>query len=475
MNIQVLCLVIIGCFTSSSLTAYTPVSIVSLWRHGARSAAFNTLNQTYIHEFGKANLLPNGMRMHYSLGAQVRHNYKDSLFSEPSTWNSTVVRTSETERTYLSAVSHLQGLLPVGTGYNITTPTALQYTKPPTPTPDVTFTSDFSIPTGVNTPFITTVPKVQDNFFNAGMKTLCNNQYYATKKIYKKMIADQQPRVQSLADKLEKIYPAKKLYGEDEHNLETMSYFYDLASASRTYDGKLLPNLTEDIYHELHYARGAQYLEQKYPTKFFRKFYTDKMARETIRVMKAKINGDKDHTMIKFYGFSGHESNIMPFMDGYDLMSASCQLEKLEALQNGKTIDETKLGCLYDAPVFAANFIWELSQGADKEYYVKTTYNGKAVISENLCNSFVDTVYCKFDDFEEKMELNFYADGGYDSHCTAANKDEDDDFKPPLIKSWLILCMIMAAFIALLMIILLLLCCMLMRQSAQSKDNLLDR
>ena len=100
-------------------TKKVPIMLAEVWRHGARSSVYNVLHQEYADKVGLGNVIGNGLRSHYLLGNQIREDYKDTLFSGPSFFNTTKVFTTDTERTYLSAVAHIDGLLPAGTGQQI--------------------------------------------------------------------------------------------------------------------------------------------------------------------------------------------------------------------------------------------------------------------------------------------------------------------------------------------------------------------
>lgn len=73
---------------SSVLSAdpkFVPQTIIELMRHGARAPLVNLFNEAYITEQGPGNLTANGMRMHQTLGQQLRANYPEIFNSDALT------------------------------------------------------------------------------------------------------------------------------------------------------------------------------------------------------------------------------------------------------------------------------------------------------------------------------------------------------------------------------------------------------
>jgi hypothetical protein len=94
------------------------VFVVETCRHGARAPhdayAWDQGNWTE----GLSELTPEGMRMHYLNGVEFRSRYSGSLLSESYFSNEIYVRSTDVNRTIMSAQSQLEGLYPYGPALN---------------------------------------------------------------------------------------------------------------------------------------------------------------------------------------------------------------------------------------------------------------------------------------------------------------------------------------------------------------------
>ena len=75
---------------------------------------------------------------------------------------------------------------------------------------------------------------------------------------------------------------------------------------------------------------------------------------------------------VKLRMYSGHDSNVLPFMLRYGIMDEEC-LENLYETGQSNRQCETH-------PTFASIFIWELNQRvSDQKFFVRILFNGKDV------------------------------------------------------------------------------------------------
>ena len=95
------------------------IAVVEICRHGARAPTtfmpwdnYNTWPQ------GPGELIPEGMRQHYLLGAELRNRYiiQEQLLVPDYFQPNIYVFSSDYNRTIMSAQSQIQGLFPYGTG-----------------------------------------------------------------------------------------------------------------------------------------------------------------------------------------------------------------------------------------------------------------------------------------------------------------------------------------------------------------------
>jgi hypothetical protein len=101
---------------------YKPTMIGALWRHGARTSKRDLWKIQDKQTFDKKELIGNGERMLYVLGRQLSQIEYPDLFKSTEPRKS-LIYSSETERTILSAQSLAMGLYPPGKGPE-TTPQA---------------------------------------------------------------------------------------------------------------------------------------------------------------------------------------------------------------------------------------------------------------------------------------------------------------------------------------------------------------
>lgn len=159
-------------------SAYKPLMISELFRHGARTA-YND-DAPYILKTGIGNLTGNGQRMHFVLGQQVRENYK-SLFNytkeNPVSNMDYILYSSIVQRCIISANSHLLGLFPPGEWVGDLITSEKAFTRMPDFDAEITvkFENDTksALPLGLRVFPILTQTKSDDYIFFPGIRESC--------------------------------------------------------------------------------------------------------------------------------------------------------------------------------------------------------------------------------------------------------------------------------------------------------------
>lgn len=315
---------------------------------------------------------------------------------------------------------------------------------------------------GINTPYVKTIPEADDNFFGRNTKILCYNEIQRADKAFQLYNTMIMPKFQKVADELNKIYPSLQYFNQSQYDLITMKKLLGIAITYRYYTGKLLPKMTEDLYQQLLLAKGVTIIEKDFGSPLYKKIWADKMTRNLISFMDAKVKGDQGYENTTFVGYSGHDKSIFAYLLGYGLISSKCQLEKFEAYGTKKVIDTNQTGCIYDVPSFAANFKWELSQEG-KDFYVRVLYNGAPVTTREVCSKFVNGTYCPYADFKTNTMALFTLPDGYYSVC------ERKPVPNPFLHSWEMIILLMGGAILLLLALLCLMCCILARSNSQDR------
>eukprot|EP01016_Furgasonia_blochmanni_P038430 TRINITY_DN4646_c0_g1_i1.p1 TRINITY_DN4646_c0_g1~~TRINITY_DN4646_c0_g1_i1.p1 ORF type:complete len:356 (-),score=32.41 TRINITY_DN4646_c0_g1_i1:61-1128(-) len=95
--------------------------LIHIFRHGARSPLKFPVHPEYWKDTQPGELMQAGTRMHYLLGTEMRKRYIINNPFLPNNYTSTslYVRSTDFNRTMMSALSFLQGLYPAGTGGNL--------------------------------------------------------------------------------------------------------------------------------------------------------------------------------------------------------------------------------------------------------------------------------------------------------------------------------------------------------------------
>ena len=114
-------------YSYSKLEKNDEEKLLFVWehfRHGARGPyrSFDEINWKDIFNEkwdGDGELSPLGMRMHYLLGVSTKNKYSDFLSKEYDP-NELLIRSTDVNRTILSAFSTLQGLYNSSTVMNLT-------------------------------------------------------------------------------------------------------------------------------------------------------------------------------------------------------------------------------------------------------------------------------------------------------------------------------------------------------------------
>ena len=390
-------------------TNKVPIMLAEIWRHGARSSVYNALHQEYADKVGLGNVIGNGIRSHYLLGNEIREEYKETLFSGPNFFNTTKVFTTDTERTYLSALAHLDGLLPPGTGQQISN--NLPLTKLPAyPISQAvldTVKDTSALPYGYWVNQITRIPKQVDYMFNKNMKVACFPLYKQRAELSQEIIDTFASMTDGLAAIVAKTFPSQEYFQEPKYTPRSLSYVSDENTANFYFLGKYIQGINdEDTAYKLIWNRAAVYFSD-YANEDIIRAYTNGIATSIIENFDEKIKNLKntvpDSQSFKFLGFSTHESSMIPMLIKWKMTSVDCAIKMYKK-------EDLKGEQCEDIPPFASNILFELSQDSEtKEIYVKATYNKDTPI-KSLCAApdATDNQYsCKYEDFKTSLNENF--------------------------------------------------------------------
>jgi len=427
MRFGFVCLLVLLISKSAASLEYKTLFIAELFRHGSRTSTYPDPfgDQSFTKEIGEGNLLPNGMRQHYILGQQLSQLSYPDLFSKPIKPSDFVMYSTALNRTVESGMSHLMGLYPLGTGPKITTPTKKEYTLPPYEGLSVEIPDfDTSLPDGMSAPPIVINDNANEQLFMSVPFYSCPSLYSDLEKYNTSL---QQKYDNEKSDKYQKVIQQidlliEKLKGAG-YNLDPLfaltSYKYAILTAVRDgvfshlyYTGQYPKVEVEELVPQLNQITMLYFLG-KYGLPNGVSYLTNQMAGEILDYMKL-IAINNTANALKYMGFSGHDTSQVPWMVGFNMTSVDCLLDKL--------MDPTANppGMCYPAPLFASNFIFELSKTDDEKplYFVRVLYNG---VNIKFCKpgKLNSDGYCDFDSFSSEFERLFFV--GYEKFNKKCN------------------------------------------------------
>eukprot|EP01016_Furgasonia_blochmanni_P040436 TRINITY_DN5163_c0_g1_i5.p1 TRINITY_DN5163_c0_g1~~TRINITY_DN5163_c0_g1_i5.p1 ORF type:complete len:531 (-),score=136.43 TRINITY_DN5163_c0_g1_i5:207-1799(-) len=383
--------------------------IIHVFRHGARAP----IDMPFGHELWTdqplGELTSVGMRAHFLLGNEIRRRYVDTAKFLPPNYDSKVlnVRSTNFNRTIMSALSYLQGLYPIGSGPNLPTNMSPELAKPPInltgPVPNV---NEGAVPNKVQVIPVHTSILEQDNILGGDWPERCPaildfyNSNHNTQKM-KDANAYVESTLRELENKLQMPFRSIPNIKEAEKVIDTLiSNKFMNFQAFIPYDDPIWSNLTY-IYTlaEVAYA----YLEDDQIT-----LASSQLNGEIKRLLLAKKNGQyKD---LKLQVLSGHDVTLESLLFSWGFKSYQCLFDNFK----NNVIDEDN--CIMH-PVYCSNMIIELSEDVkEQKWYVKAKYDDREL---SLCkdgkkscelDTFVNNVLNKrimsLNDFDKKCFAN---------------------------------------------------------------------
>lgn len=374
------------------LTAkYEVVHLTEYMRHGARTTWNNHLNLSITQNLGQGNITANGMRMHFVLGSQLRKNYP-SIFNQRFDPYSVEIQSSSVYRCIMSAMSHLLGMFPLGTGDQFTLTNGDPKGLPPFDNLQVAFSNSSALPLAYRPfPYEVISQEIDYKFFPTMFQTCPNAQDYANK-----LTSEKQDKyaylVKSIADRLAAAgFDGQKLYGSA-FDVNTVALLYDEFKSYFNYYGSIYPGISADLYHDMYLISNLNF-KFLFADEKMERFMSDAIARDILAGIERAVKGQ---SRLKFRMFSGHDTGVWNHMLRYGLVSEQCILDKIV---NGSTILPCKA-----IPEFASSFIYELAQNADGHYFVRVLLNGKPF---HVCEK-DDDFFCTFEDFKQAMSSKLF-------------------------------------------------------------------
>ena len=397
------CIIVVMMLMAYATSAtYKPLQITSLFRHGSRSPIKNQMNLPWVEKVGEGNLTNVGMRQHFVLGRQLRKSYPDLFDYKTFSTYDYYLRSSPVFRTIQSGISQLNGIYEAGDTIDSGFGMSITNTDPANIDPnfdpiDYQFDNKKALPYGFGVfPLITDTMELD---FHFRVDQSCPNIKHLIQAGRKEKEKKYKDVPKETFDSLTKLGLKATTFGgssDNEWDLHSLDKVFDSMWADYYYTGKPYQGADEKFYSKLRTAMSMNTLLD-YPTDTVVRLFTDAVSHSVIEGMEGKINGTIPH---KLRMFSGHDSNVVPFMMKHNLISLTCLKE---LYQTGKSTSICELH-----PNFASSFIWELNQrDTDKKYFVRVLFNGKPV---KFCFENQDDHYCEFSLFKDEIGKRMYLD-----------------------------------------------------------------
>jgi len=391
---------------------YEPYMIAVLTRHGIRNPTRINFHDSD-KKVNKGELTEGGQHQMYQMGARYRELYPN-LFLPPYSPQDYFVQASRSPRTIQSAESFLIGLYPPGTGPSLPV-------KDTTPGIDLNppfagFKGDFhnqsALPEAFNVPVVQS--RYEKNKVLFKVAKYCKQTLAEVKKYQMKSSNRLQAVLKKVAEesliKFQKMNPSLRKQLENP-TLATASRLFDHLNSYQYINGKPYPNVTADFFSTLTSLHTLKVLS-KAPTRDLQLMMTDHIVRDLVTTFDDKLYAKH---ILKIKVYSGHDSNLVPFLRLLGLMSEKCILDKIANAKNTtkEYLEAKELSICEETPSFAAAFTFELLTSAtspNSPEYFRLLFNEQPV---RLCH---ESDYCRWNIAKQRL-LGMFTAGDFDSIC----------------------------------------------------------
>ncbi|CAM2943826.1 histidine phosphatase family protein [Legionella worsleiensis] len=325
------------------------VFAIDIIRHGDRTPIYSLPAVTYSWPEGPGQLTAEGMKQEYNLGEALRKKYIEQthLLPEHYEYGTLFVRSTDYERTLMSAQSFLLGLYPQGTGPRTSgsTSPALPHAFQPLPI--------FSAPSQYDEMILPHLSKEE-------YETLMQNHVYSTQEWQEKNNA------------LKNKYPLwSQLTGVTIHALEDLQPLGDTLYIHQIHQAPMPAGLSATDIQTIIATSNWVFTAQLKP-KEIANAYSTKMMTNIANFLE---KGSKQNTRLKYVLLSAHDTTV------------AGALSFLGAPLN-------------TPPPYAANLNFSLYEKGTNYYTVKVTYNNEPVFIPGC-----DSMECELNQFVSLIKI----------------------------------------------------------------------
>lgn len=316
------------CMPSLLFAEDTLIFAVDIIRHGDRTPIVPLAVVNYQWQEGAGQLTAEGMKQEYKMGTEFRKKYieQTNLLPDHYEQGTMYVRSTDYDRTLMSAQSLLMGLYPPGTGPNTTESSvpALPYAFQPIPV--------FNAPARYDEIIIQQVPPAE-------RAKLLAQYVYSTK--------EWQEKNRELQDKFP-LWSA--LTGFQIKNLTDLELLGDALYIHQLHNVPMPTGLNSQDIETIISVSNWAFMAQEKPMPIARAYSTKLMT----NIANYLHNGSQKKSKLKYVLLSAHDTTIASAMS---FLGAPLEI----------------------APPYASNLNFSLYERESNYYLVKVTYNGKPV------------------------------------------------------------------------------------------------
>eukprot|EP01017_Pseudomicrothorax_dubius_P005841 TRINITY_DN1156_c0_g1_i1.p1 TRINITY_DN1156_c0_g1~~TRINITY_DN1156_c0_g1_i1.p1 ORF type:complete len:326 (-),score=34.27 TRINITY_DN1156_c0_g1_i1:460-1437(-) len=299
-------LLLISYLLAAALAEKQLEMVLEIYRHGARSPLSNITENKWST---RGQLTEIGMKQSFIRGSIIRNEYVNKLkFLDPQYDIDKVrLRSTDRDRTLMSAYSNLLGLFPLGTGPKLPEGIDLKLTKPPISlSVDDLSNEKFALPYGYQPVTILTGADEDELPWGATEDFICPKmkEYHAA--LYKtpdyKMIqAAFEPTVRSLAAVL-----GRK---PEEFDFIQAAKVYDVLIADRYQNNKSIIKYDSPLWRNLSILADVALTFEKFGEKKLIDYTSTPLFTELFSKIDEKEEGI--NPQVKWHEFSAHDTNLL--------------------------------------------------------------------------------------------------------------------------------------------------------------------
>ena len=384
------------------------IMVMEVFRHGAREPIYDWWNAKSFSHWGELSSV--GMRQHFNLGQALRKNYIDDIhfLSESFNPDELHVRSTDYNRTIVSALSQLYGLYPLGSGPELPKGLDPSLELPPYNGIKNHSGADFALPLAFQPIPIHVVP-LKEDYLLRPYDEICEYSSEITKRIenseeYKKWNEEFKPTLQELGNLLNLTEEKKKSI-----TINDASDIFDVFMDDIWANKPIPQNISKELWNNLTLIYNLVIYYNLGGILDISRFYATPFFREIIETFDQKL---RNPSSLKWKMYSAHDWTIGAFTPALNITDYKCAEE---VIRTGKS---NALNCA-TYPDFATSLLLELHQ-EQSAYFIKIKYNGNYI---NLCER--KEQKCIYSEFRHRLS-DFLVD--FENICHNSTLTENKGF-----------------------------------------------